>query len=97
MKQDKQNQTINPKETGNKETNPTEITDTFKQYYTELYASRMSTDLSEMDDFLTLVHLLCISELIKDIHLMPNNKSPSEDIFFYLNSIKNLKICLCHI
>lgn len=96
LKRDEQKRTINAINTGNKETyNPTEINDAFKQYYSELYTSQTGTDHSQMNAFLSSVHLPCLSEedmisldlpfsapeLIKAIHLLPNNKSPGEDGF----------------
>lgn len=90
LKHDEQKRTINAINTGNAETYiPVEINDAFKQYYIELYTSQASTDSTQMDSLLSLIHLPCLSEedrlnldqpfsaseLIEAILLMLNNKS----------------------
>ena len=97
LKAEESKRTINAIETLTKEISfdPTEINNTFKKYYEDLYTSQSSDDLSEIDSFLSSLNLPCLSgedserlsehfsvpELLEAIKSLPSNKSPGEDGF----------------
>uniref|UniRef100_A0A3Q3BNZ9 Reverse transcriptase domain-containing protein n=1 Tax=Kryptolebias marmoratus TaxID=37003 RepID=A0A3Q3BNZ9_KRYMA len=75
--------------------NPGEINEAFKKYYSDLYTSQSQGDLDEIESFLSLINLPCLSEegrdnldkpflrseLLDVIKSLPGNKSPGEDGF----------------
>jgi len=59
LRKEETSRTINSiqTETGSVSHNPTEINDAFKQFYTHLYTSEPPENLSNIDDFLSMIEL----------------------------------------
>lgn len=97
LKTEDSSRTINSIQTntGTVSYNPTEINDTFKEFYTKLYTSESPEDLNKIDEFLSTIELPTLSqedqnnldlpftqkEIEKALSLLQSNKSPGEDGF----------------
>ena len=97
LRREESSRTINSIETdtGSVSYNPTEINDSFRQYYTQLYTSEPPESLSKIDDFLSTIDLpklgqedrnsldlpFTLKEIEKALGSLQAGKSPGEDGF----------------